>query len=211
MQTTYGMNAREFAAQKQELRTRSHELSAKLDRYLAGEYGIEASIARRFDKWQADHQPFHWCAEFFGIMLRGGFDAIIGNPPYVEYRTVQSKYTIRGYRTESCGNLYAFTWERCLAISATTGQTAMIVPVASVCTDGYAPLQALLWKSGTSVIYPPNDRPSKLFDGLEHIRLCIIVHQKATTPWKDVLNYLQQMAVGRAATAFPEAVVYRND
>ena len=41
-------------------------------------------------------------------MQDGGFDVIVGNPPYVEYTKVKNEYTVRGYSTESCGNLYAF-------------------------------------------------------------------------------------------------------
>src|SRR5262249_53074733 len=41
----------------------------------------------------------------------------------------------------------------------------------------YASLQELLRRSGTSVVSNFNDRPSRLFDGLEHIRLCIILHE----------------------------------
>jgi hypothetical protein len=57
----------------------------------------------------------------------------------------------------------------------------MIIPVAAVCTDGYKPLQKLLNNSGTSIVSSYNDRPSKLFDGLEHIRLCIILHEKTSS------------------------------
>ena len=52
-------------------------------------------------------------------MTQGGFDVVIGNPPYVEYSKIlkgteeQAPYSVRGYATENCGNLYAFTWERC--------------------------------------------------------------------------------------------------
>ena len=68
------------------------ELRAELDGYLASEYGIDRnSIPKReeydarFAQWQQSHQPFHWWVEFYGIMKQGGFDVIIGNPPYVEY------------------------------------------------------------------------------------------------------------------------------
>ena len=62
------------------------------------------------------HQPFHWFVEFYGIVNNGGFDVIIGNPPYVEYSKVND-YKIRNYSTEECGNLYAFIVERSFALS----------------------------------------------------------------------------------------------
>jgi hypothetical protein len=74
--------------------------------------------------------------------------------------------------------LYAFTWERSFGLTHDAGRVGMIVPVSSVCTQGFETLQNLLLRSGTSVVSNFNDRPSKLFDGLEHIRLCIILHEK---------------------------------
>ena len=35
-------------------------------------------------KWVKSHQPFHWFIQFYGIMNSGGFNVIIGNPPYAE-------------------------------------------------------------------------------------------------------------------------------
>jgi hypothetical protein len=69
MQIDYGMDAREFTTQKQELRQRLNTLTSKLDRYLAGEYDIDPSIdINKYEEWRRSHQPFYWFAEFYGIM-----------------------------------------------------------------------------------------------------------------------------------------------
>ncbi len=68
-----------------------------LDHLLAAEYGIDhANITKqedynqRFAQWRQTHQPFHWFVEFYRIIQEeGGFDVIIGNPPYVEYSKVR--------------------------------------------------------------------------------------------------------------------------
>ena len=64
-------------------------LADQLDRYLAKEYRVDPDKADDFARWKTSHQPFHWFAEFFGIMNRGGFDVTIGNPPYVQYHKVE--------------------------------------------------------------------------------------------------------------------------
>ena len=171
MQTVHGMNAREFAAQKQELRSRLDCLSDELDRHLAGEYGVDPDKPKEFEKWQKSHQPFHWFAEFFGIMRRGGFDVIIGNPPYRELRAV-TEYSLRGYSTTTTRNLYPLLLERAFPISRDSGRLGFIVPVSSISTEGYRALQDIVFR------YPGHfssfdDRPSRLFDGLEHIQLTI--------------------------------------
>jgi hypothetical protein len=66
------------------LRDKLSALSLELDRYLARDYGIDPDKAKAFSAWRESHQPFHWFAEFYGVMREGGFDVVIGNPPYVE-------------------------------------------------------------------------------------------------------------------------------
>jgi len=143
MQTEHGMDAREFAVAKQELRERLKKLAAELDQYLASEYRIDPGSTQVYDQWRENHRPFHWFAEFYGIMQRGGFDVIIGNPPYVELAAV-SDYRTLGYQCDRAGNLYALMLERCCALVNVSGRQGFIVPVSSVSTDRYGSLQQLL-------------------------------------------------------------------
>ena len=64
-----------------------------------------------YETWSVNHQPFHWFVEFYGIMSKGGFDVVIGNPPYVDVtRKVRNTVCqVRGYANGvSAANLYAF-------------------------------------------------------------------------------------------------------
>ena len=129
VQTEYGMGYAELADSKRNLQSRLNELRGELDALLAREYGVDASKSAPFRKWQASHQPFHWFVEFYAIMHNGGFDAVIGNPPYVEYSKVKDDYTIKGYETESCGNLYAFLTESSISLLNQTGRIGFITPI----------------------------------------------------------------------------------
>ena len=181
IQTEYGMNYAELAQSKQDLQSKLNDLRDELDILLAKEYGVDANKAAAFQMWQARHQPFHWFVEFHGVMSQGGFDVVVGNPPYVEYRTVQDTYAVRGFATARCGNLYAMTWERSLSISS-AGRLGMIVPASAVCTDGYAPLRSILTAAGDVAVSHYSDNPGRLFDGMPHNRLQIIlVNKNATT------------------------------
>jgi hypothetical protein len=74
----------------------------------------------KYEDWLKSHQPFHWLAEYYDIINgNGGFDVVIGNPPYVEYKKVQSQYKLdkQSYKTLGCGNLHAFIAERSFSIS----------------------------------------------------------------------------------------------
>ena len=104
---------------KQELRRRLEKLTAKLDRFLAGEFGVNWKKPNTFEAWKVSHQPFHWFAEFYGLMRTGGFDVIIGNPPYLELRQVD--YAPRSLRTYDSGAIHAMCVERSISILRVAG------------------------------------------------------------------------------------------
>lgn len=164
---------------KQELRKRLAKLDEELDRYLAGEYGVNIKKPEEFAKWKTGHQPFHWFVEFYGIMSVGGFDVVIGNPPYVEYdRKLQSQYTVRGYGTIACGNLHAFIAERSISLQTKSGRIGLIVPLPSINTSRMVCLQRIVKPSqgiGRSLwVSAFDERPSNLFAGVDQ-RLVIEV------------------------------------
>lgn len=168
-------------ADKAHLQAALESLNTELNRYLAGEYGIDTTDIEACAAWRSSHRPFHWFVVFYRVLQeRGGFDVVIGNPPYVGYGKVKSLYAVRGYATETCGNLYAFAVERSLELLRTAGRYGMIVPIASVSTEGMRELQALYagypqWHSHWAV------RPGKLFVGVD-MNLTISLLQKRQTP-----------------------------
>ena len=167
MQTRHRMDASEFKDAKEELRKRLTKLTDGLDQYLAKEYGINLEIKKEFEQWCKSHQPFHWFVEFYGIMSGGGFDVIIGNPPYVEYRKV-NEYSIRNFITSRCNDLYAFIIERSMTILGARGGLGMILPISIVSTDGFEDLRTLLGSmTNSSWCIGFAERPSKLFNGVE--------------------------------------------
>ena len=180
MQTKQGMDAKAFAREKLVLRERLDKLRDQLDGYLAGEYGVRDSDDVAYEKWLTGHQPFHWFVEFYGIMQTGGFDVVIGNPPYVEYKAVKDDYTLTGFnQTFSCGNLYAFVLQRSYNVLRRHGCVGMIVQLSVSCTERMAPIQDRLLSQSAEIWFSHfDDRPGKLFDGLEHIRATILIAQK---------------------------------
>ena len=164
-------------AHKAALRSRLDSLREELDRYLAAEYAIASNDPAAFENWRASHQPFHWFVEFYGIMGKGGFDVIVGNPPYVEYNKVNSDYTIRGYETESCGNLYAYVLERCKTLTNQRASLSMIVPLSGHSTRRMTPLIDNFYKRFRSchlMNISGDANPSRLFPDVK-FRLAIFV------------------------------------
>ena len=98
-------------------------------------------------------------------MRDGGFDVIIGNPPYVEYSKVRATYQVIDFNTLSCGNLYAFVMERSMRLKSSSGHMGLIVPLSLVCTRRMSTARTIVaaepaWISCFDI------RPSSLFDGV---------------------------------------------
>jgi hypothetical protein len=160
----------DFKTAKRNLQANLSELNEMLNKRL---FGTRSDIT--YEKWLKDYEPFHWFAEFYEIIdEHGGFDVIIGNPPYVEYSEVKKRYSLETYKTIKCGNIYATVFERCLQISYLISKIGMIVQLPIICTDRMQEAQNIL-KERESWLYTFDDRPGKLFDGLEHIRATIFL------------------------------------
>ncbi|WP_176520033.1 Eco57I restriction-modification methylase domain-containing protein [Bacillus toyonensis] len=157
---------------KQELNTELFSLKRELNRYLKNVHAEQAD----YTEWVEKNLPFHWFVDFYGIMEQGGFDVLIGNPPYVEYGKIKSEYELYDYKTIKTNNLYAYVLERCNYLLKENGMMGMIIPHSAFCTDRMAPLMELykddkmLWISTYSI------RPSKLFVGVDQ-RLAIMLYQ----------------------------------
>ena len=166
------------SADKEALHDRLRSLGDELDRLLAAEYGVDPKKAAAFDAWRRSHQPFHWFVEFFGIMTKGGFDVVIGNPPYVEYSKVRKEYQVQGFVTERCGNLYALCSERALHLATSTGRFCFIVPLSVQTTKRMSHLQEFLLETDRELWMSSFDvYPCKLFEGAKQ-RLTILLASK---------------------------------
>ncbi len=132
--------------EKQAYRDGLNELKAELDEYLAHDYDIDTLKPRKYDQWHESHQPFHWFVEFHSIMAGGGFDAIIGNPPYIAASKVRKEYKLLNYATESCSDIYANVLERVACLLRPGGRTGMIVPLSLTFSRDFAALRSFLMK-----------------------------------------------------------------
>lgn len=163
-----GEDFAEFKKAKDDLRRRLHTLNEELNRLLR-----KQASGIKYDQWLASHQPFHWFAEFYEIIHdNGGFDVIIGNPPYVENRNIP--YRLNDYTTLDCGNLYAFVIERIYWLRHKQSKFGVILPLSALSTDRMQRLIQLVKEAPTSYVVNFSWRPSKLFDGV-NLPLLILI------------------------------------
>lgn len=173
MQTEHGMTAKSFTDAKQKLRGKLKELEDELNRYLAGEYKINPNKKAEYEKWLRTHHPFHWFIEFYGIIKSGGFDVIIGNPPYLEIKEV--KYLPLNFACGDSGAIHAMCMERSLNILHPSGCMSMIVPLSVVSTQRMKVIQNLLEQRRSAWYANYSWRPGKLFDTVNRALTIFIV------------------------------------
>jgi hypothetical protein len=187
IQLTTGENFKTFKASKDNVYNRLRKLNAQMNLALSKQYGVDPEklvetgkgkakkTMGQLESWFDTYQPFHWFGEFYGVVAKGGFDVVIGNPPYVEYKEVN--YKISDYSTLSCGNLYAFICERSFRIMQQLGYCGMIIPMSGHSTDRMESLVMRFYRrfrGGYIMNISADAHPSVLFEGVK-FRLAVFI------------------------------------
>jgi hypothetical protein len=184
IQLNNGNDYSDFKEAKEDLSKRLKELNHELNQLLH-----KQAIAIPYEKWLLSYQPFHWFAEFYDIMnVNGGFDVIIGNPPYLEIRQID--YEPKGLKTYDSGAVHNMCIERSLQILKNTGNISMIVPIALVCTQRMTIVQNLLEANRTTWYSNFAWRPGKLFENVNRA-LTIFVANKCDQNKVFNTNYIK--------------------
>ncbi len=161
-----------FKEAKKQLRSRLAILNDALNKRMYSATVTGASLS--FKDWESSHQPFHWLAEFYEIIHgNGGFDVIIGNPPYVVYtkkdkttgKSIADLYSVNGYESIECNNLYGFVMERSLDILNDKQRMGMIIPLSFTAAKNMLSLRKMFTSSKDLYVSSYEIRPGKLFDG----------------------------------------------
>ncbi len=139
--------------------------------YFSGQTAVDSAEMARIN-------AFDWEAEFKEIFKRGGFDTVIGNPPYVRQETLGpsfKKYAQKFETYAGTADLYAYFIERSLAILAKDGKYGVIVSNKWMRASYGKPLRQFLKKQHIEEITDFGD--TKVF---EHVTVytCILTIKK---------------------------------
>jgi tRNA1(Val) A37 N6-methylase TrmN6 len=182
------------ASAKQALQAILNDLRDDLNPYLATEYSIgdgtrseKNTQSEAYQTWLRNYQPFYWWIEFHKIMYDGGFDVIIGNPPYLDFKELKTEIHYKDFATLPTRNIYSLILERCQKIASDQGKQGYIVPVSSIATEGYLSLQQIL-RRRKLIFSSFDDRPSHLFDYLDKNTLSILLLSSIVSSSVDAVS-----------------------
>lgn len=147
------------------------EVRAIVDDYYFTAQGFSGSKVR----WHSTHQPFHWFVEYPEVMVDGGFDVVIGNPPYVA-RTKVKGYAYKGFETNDLPDIYAPCAERAGQITRANGRFSLILPISAQFGEDFQVLRQHLNKRfGNLWVSTFSRNPAALFSAGLGVRSTIIV------------------------------------
>jgi type I restriction-modification system DNA methylase subunit len=143
-----------------------------------------------------NRMPFHWKVDFGKVFENGGFDVVVGNPPYIEngnynefeLNAIKCTKVVNNdgktqdtrepllYASSDCGNTHAYFIERAITLMNEDGKFGFIVPVSLVSTERMNSIRQFVHSTSSAVkYYSFDDRPAKIFSGIEHCRSTIII------------------------------------
>ncbi len=103
------------------------------------------------DDWISARTPFHWFIEFPQIAEKGGFDVVVGNPPYIyTKRSASNPFSsaemgeLKVYRTSACPDFYAICYERSFQLLNQDGRHSFIVPNSLAFSDDFLKLRQII-------------------------------------------------------------------
>jgi hypothetical protein len=156
--------AEELRSLKEELGSRLERVAGESNRWVARQYGVNPDHENAFRRWCTTHEPFNWFTEFMGVMKTGGFDVVVGNPPYVAKAKVD--YRPAALDEPVLADIYGNFFLRTMRLRATDGRCGLIVPMSLMFSEDFSVLRDAMAASGTNWLSSYDNIPAALFSGV---------------------------------------------
>jgi len=164
----------ELISAKKDLQQRLDDLNTELNQYMAKKYGVDTDKEEAYKQWLSTHEPFNWFVEFYDVIHnRGGFDVIIGNPPYVAIKKIKYLKIDEQFK---CSDLYAYVVNRSISLLHSNSKLGFIIMHSIAFSRYFKDLRALLKNSGNTYFSFFSRIPSGLFSGDVRVRNCIFIY-----------------------------------
>jgi len=168
--------------------------------------GAEAELEKYFGKDWKDKKPFNWKDKFSDVFKQGGFDVIIGNPPYVRPEQVNKKdrnfFIDNDYFSKFFGrfDLYVLFIEQSLKLLKNDGYFSFIIPY-SFLTQNYAK-KIREWILKDFILISILDLSHvRVFSGAE-VMSCVFVIRKRKPDTNAQVLILKPIEIGEFANKY---------
>ena len=168
-------NSAEYREAKADLAARLGGLNGSLNGYLARVCGKKSEAEVR--AWTESHRPFHWLSEFYGVMSDGGFDAVIGNPPYV--RAARVGYSDALPKEFKCPDIYGHMVNAAFRLGHPRGNVGFVVMNNMATVSEYQNLREVVREKSRAAWFSYYGRiPSGLFSADVRVRNCVFIAEQ---------------------------------
>lgn len=138
----------------------------------------------------AGDKAFNWQTAFPQVFAKGGFDVVIGNPPYVSHERVQNtEYLKKHYESyQSFADLFCYFYEIGFKVLKKNGLLAYITSNSFLKADYGSPLRSLIYSQG-SIDQIINIEDAQIFsDAIVNSVILIFRNSKALNSKTLVVN-----------------------
>jgi hypothetical protein len=117
------------------------ELQEQLDSTL---WAAVSTRSQSIEEWRSITTPLNYLSAFPEVMLDGGFDLVLGNPPYIRASDVYDNYEPVQLRTRKCPDIYAHCVERAFSLVNANGWVNLVLPYNFAWSEDYRDLRSHL-------------------------------------------------------------------
>jgi len=122
--------------------------------------------------------PFHWKIDFENVFAEGGFDVVVGNPPYGNILKEIEKEAMSHFETISASEIAANFVERSLSMVKKNGYLGLVLANSIAINKSTSSARFLIRRDiSVSKMALFGTRPAKIFPGVE-IRVMIFLSKK---------------------------------
>ena len=151
-----------------------------------------------------DNKPFHWKVEFNDILENGGFDVIVGNPPYGNILKDTEKRLLKNIYKSTKSEIAALFVERSIKILNDDGEFGYIITYAITFRKDFSKTRKIIHENFAQCYISSFDRDKcRFFEGVSQSVSLLLCHKKSDnvhcefftskmfriTPELDNINY----------------------
>jgi len=145
------------------------------------------------EKFVEENNGFDWAKEFPQLCDdKGnwqGFDAIVGNPPYIDIRNIKehykSFYNIFYKEQKNNFDLYSLFIQRALSLLKSEGVLSFIVPKPILYNSTFKPIRKIIFENTLNQIYVPD---KLVFDKVFVETVILFIEKKKTPNNEFIIN-----------------------